>query len=132
MRDDTAFMDRIHAYLPGWEMPKTSSDYLTTAYGFITDYLAEAFHHQFKHSNRYEEVTKRIKLGEEVEGRDEKGIKKTVCAFLKILHPDGPPTDADFDEYVGSAVACRRRIQEPLTKRKPADEFARIINYRLA
>ena len=77
---DLAVMDRLACYLPGWEMPKNSSEYLTVNYGFITDYLAEAFHYQFGHTNRYEEVTKRIRLGSAVEGRDEKGIKKTVCA----------------------------------------------------
>lgn len=130
---DLAIMDRFAAYLPGWEMPKNSSDYLTDNYGFISDYLTEAFHYQFSHTNRYEEVNKRIKLGQNAEGRDEKGIKKTVCAFLKILHPDGPPSDSEFDEYVAYAVEARRRIKEQMNKRKPDDEFARInlsyINY---
>jgi ATP-dependent Lon protease len=123
---DLALMDRFACYLPGWEMLKNSTEYLTTNYGFITDYLAEAFHHQFAHTNRYEEVTKRIRLGPAVEGRDEKGIKKTVCAFLKILHPDGAPTDAEFEEYVAYAVEGRRRVKEQMNKRKPDDEFARI------
>ena len=123
---DLAVMDRFACYLPGWEMPKNSSDFLTNNYGFITDYLAEAFHYQFAHTNRYEEVTKRIRLGEAVEGRDEKGIKKTVAAFLKILHPDGPPSDAEFEEYVAYAVECRRRVKEQMNKRKPDDEFAQI------
>nr|WP_255604377.1 BREX system Lon protease-like protein BrxL [Oscillochloris sp. ZM17-4] len=121
---DLAILDRFACYLPGWEMPKNSSEYLTSAYGFITDYLAEAFHHQFAHTNRYEEVSRRIRLGPAVEGRDEKGIKKTVAAFLKILHPDGPPSDAAFEEYVAYAVECRRRIKEQINKRKPDDEFA--------
>jgi ATP-dependent Lon protease len=123
---DLAIMDRFAAYIPGWEMPKNSSEFLTNSYGFITDYLAEAFHYQFKHTNRYEEVTKRIRLGKSVEGRDEKGIKKTVCAFLKILHPTGSPTDEEFEEYVSYAVECRRRVKEQMNKRKPDDEFARI------
>ncbi len=123
---DLAVMDRFAAYIPGWEMPKNSSAFLTNSYGFITDYLAEAFHHQFKHTNRYEEVTKRIRLGKSVEGRDEKGIKKTVCAFLKILHPSGTATDEEFEEYVAYAVECRRRVKEQMNKRKPDDEFARI------
>ena len=110
----------------GWEMPKNSSEYLTSHYGFITDYLAEAFHYQFSHTNRYEEVSQRIRLGTAVEGRDEKGIKKTVCAFLKILHPDGAPTEAEFDEYVAYAVEGRRRVKEQMNKRKPDDEFAHI------
>lgn len=123
---DLAIMDRFAAYIPGWEMPKNSSEFLTSSYGFITDYLAEAFHYQFKHTNRYEEVSKRIKLGKAVEGRDEKGIKKTVCAFLKILHPIGSPTDEEFGEYVAYAVECRRRVKEQMNKRKPDDEFANI------
>ncbi|HMN22268.1 MAG TPA: BREX system Lon protease-like protein BrxL [Ottowia sp.] len=123
---DLAVMDRFAAYIPGWEMPKNSSEFLTHNYGFITDYLAEAFHYQFKHMNRYEEVSKRIRLGPAIEGRDEKGIKKTVCAFLKILHPDGPPTDEEFEEYVAYATECRRRVKEQMNKRKPDDEFAKI------
>jgi ATP-dependent Lon protease len=123
---DLAVMDRFACYLPGWEMPKTSSEFLTAQYGLITDYLAEAFHNQLKHSNRYEEVSKRLRLGRAVEGRDEKGIKKTLCAFLKILHPANQPTDKEFEEYVAYAVECRRRIKEQMNKRKPDDEFARI------
>jgi ATP-dependent Lon protease len=123
---DLAVMDRLACYLPGWEMPKTGSEFLTVNYGFITDYLAEAFHYQMAHTNRYEEVTKRIRLGSSVEGRDEKGIKKTVCGLLKILHPDGPPAAAEFDEYVAYAAECRRRIKEQMNKRKPDDEFANI------
>lgn len=123
---DLAVMDRFAAYIPGWEFPKNSSAYLTNRFGFITDYLAEAFHHQFKATNRYEEVSQRIRLGKAIEGRDEKGIKKTVCGFLKVLHPDGPPSDEEFEEYVAYAVEARRRVKEQMNKRKPDDEFARI------
>ncbi len=123
---DLAIQDRFACYLPGWEMPKNSSEFLTNNYGFITDYLAEAFHYQFKQTNRYEEVSSRIKLGDAVEGRDEKGIKKTVCAFLKILHPHGKPSDEDFDEYVAYAVEARRRVKEQMNKRKTDNEFSRI------
>ncbi len=123
---DLAVQDRFACYLPGWEMPKNSSEFLTGRYGFITDYLAEAFHHQLKQTNRYEEVSKRIKLGKAVEGRDEKGIKKTVCAFIKILHPNGAPTDEEFEDYVAYAVECRRRVKEQMNKRKTDDEYARI------
>lgn len=123
---DLAVMDRFAAYIPGWEMPKNSSEFLTSRYGFITDYLAEAFHYQFKHTNRYEEVSRTIRLGKDIEGRDEKGIKKTVAAFLKILHPDGTASDEEFEEYVAYAAECRRRVKEQMNKRKPDDEFARI------
>lgn len=123
---DLAVMDRFACYLPGWEMPKNSSDFLTNNYGFITDYVAEAFHYQLKQTNRYEEVSKRIQLGAQVEGRDEKGIKKTVAAMLKILHPASPPSDEEFEEYVRYAIECRRRVKEQMNKRKTDDEFARI------
>lgn len=122
---DLAIMDRFACYLPGWEMPKNSSTFLTVNFGFITDYLAEAFHHQLKQTNRYEEVTKRVKLGKSVEGRDEKGIKKTIAAFLKILHPGGSPTDEEFEQYVAYAIECRRRVKEQMHKRKPDGEFAK-------
>ena len=123
---DLAVMDRFACYLPGWEMPKNSSAFLTDRFGLITDFLAEAFHHQLKYSNRYEEVSNRLKLGRAVEGRDEKGIKKTLCAFLKILHPSDAPSDEEFEEYVAYAVECRRRVKEQMNKRKPDDEFANI------
>jgi ATP-dependent Lon protease len=123
---DLAIMDRFNAYLPGWEMPKNSSGFLTNNYGFITDYIAEAFHHQFKSVNFFEMVNKRIKLGKTIEGRDEKGIKKTVCAFVKMLHPHGECSDEEFEQYVEYAVECRRRVKEQMNKRKPDDEFANI------
>ena len=123
---DLAVMDRFCIYMPGWEMPKNSSEYLTNNYGFITDYLAEAFHYQLKHTNRYEEVSTRTKLGKCVEGRDEKGIKKTVAAYLKMLHPHGECLDEEFEEYVAYAIEGRRRVKEQMNKRKPDDEFANI------
>jgi ATP-dependent Lon protease len=123
---DLAVMDRFYCYLPGWEIPKNSSAYLTGAYGFITDYLAEAFHHVFKQTNRYEYVHSHVRLGSAVEGRDEKAIKKTVAGFLKILHPGSEPSAAELDDYLAYAVEARRRVKEQMNKRKPDDEFARI------
>jgi ATP-dependent Lon protease len=123
---DLAIMDRFAFYLPGWEMQKTSSEYLTENYGLITDYLAEAFHHQFAHVNRYQEVSDRVRLGSSIEGRDEKGIKKTLVALLKILHPGQTPSDREFEEYVEYAIEGRRRVKEQMNKRKPDDEFANI------
>jgi ATP-dependent Lon protease len=123
---DLAVMDRFYCYLPGWEMPKSSSAYLTSDYGFITDYIAEAFHYLSKHTNRYEYVNSHVRLGSAVEGRDEKAIKKTIAAFLKIMHPCGEPSAEEFDEYTEYAVEARRRVKEQMNKRKPDDEFARI------
>ena len=123
---DLAVMDRFACYLPGWEIPKNTSEYLTDNYGFITDYLAEAFHYQLKHTNRYEEVSNRVRFGKSIEGRDEKGIVKTLCAFLKILHPLSEPSEDEFEEYVAYAIEARRRIKEQMNKRKPDDEFVNI------
>ena len=88
--------------------------------------MAEAFHYQLKNTNRYEDVSRRIKLGKCVEGRDEKGIKKTVAAYLKMLHPHGECSDAEFEEYVVYAIEGRRRVKEQMNKRKPDDEFINI------
>ena len=123
---DLAIMDRFAAYIPGWEMPKTGSEFLTKRFGFISDYLAEAFHYLFKHVNVYEEINRHFKPGKAIEGRDEKGIKKTLCAFIKILHPDNNITDEEFDEYARYAIECRRRVKEQMNKRKPDEEFAKI------
>ncbi len=123
---DLAVMDRFACYLPGWEFPKNSSDYLTNHYGFITDYMAEAFHYQHRRVNRHEEISRRARLGPAVEGRDEKGIKKMVGAFLKILHPSREPTSEEFEEYVAYAAEARRRVKEQMNKRKPDDEFANV------
>lgn len=123
---DLAVMDRFHTYLPGWEMPKNSSEYLTTHYGFITDYLAEAFHRLSRQTSRYEYVNRHCKLGKHIEGRDEVAVKKTVSVFLKLLHPVGEATPEEFTQYLEYALEGRRRVKEQMNKRKPDDEFAKI------
>ncbi len=122
---DLALLDRFYHYLPGWEIPKNSSSSLTDAYGFITDYLAEAFHHLSK-SNRYDYVKSHCKFGASVEGRDEKGVIKTVAALLKLLHPSGEPTTSELEEYMAFALEGRRRVKEQLNKRKPDEEYEKI------
>ncbi|HRQ87154.1 MAG TPA: BREX system Lon protease-like protein BrxL, partial [Bacteroidia bacterium] len=111
---DLAVIHRFHNYLPGWEIPPNSSDLLTGDYGFITDYLAEAFHHMFKHTNRYTHVKNRVKLGPAVVGRDETAVCKTVAGFLKLLHPGTDPSDEEFEEYLAYALEGRRRVKEQL------------------
>lgn len=123
---DLALLHRFHTYLPGWEIPPSSSDLLTVSYGFITDYLAEALHHVAKQTNRYAFVKGKARLGAAVRGRDETAVIKTVAGFLKLLHPHGEPTDLEFNEYLEYALEGRRRVKEQLNKRKPDDEFAAI------
>lgn len=121
---DLAVLHRFHTYVPGWEIPPSSSDLLTVRNGFITDYLAEALHHLAKQTNRFAFVKNRAKLGPAVKGRDETAVIKTAAAFLKLLHPEGDPMPHEFDEYLEYALEGRRRVKEQLNKRKPDDEFA--------
>lgn len=123
---DLAIMDRFHTYLPGWEIPKNSSELLTRNYGFITDYLAEVFHYLSKKVNRYEYVNRTCRFGRALQGRDEVAIKKTLCALIKLLHPGDDPTPAEMAEYMAYAVEGRRRVKEQMNKRKADDEFAGI------
>ena len=123
---DLAIMDRFHTYLPGWEIPKNSSELLTRNYGFITDYLAEVFHYLGKKVNRYEYVNRTCRFGRALQGRDEVAIKKTVCAIIKLLHPGDDPSPAEMAEYMAYAVEGRRRVKEQMNKRKADDEFASI------
>ena len=122
---DLAVIDRFYNYMPGWEIPKNSSGYLTSNYGFITDYIAEAFHHQSKQT-KYDYVNQHCEFGKSVQGRDEIAVKKTLSAMIKLLHPQGDPTREELEEYMAYALECRRRVKEQLNKRKSDDEFADI------
>lgn len=113
---DLAVIDRLHFYLPGWEVPKHNSALNTRRYGFVTDYLAEAFK-LLRKQNRFDALTGKIKLGAQVEGRDETGVKRTVSGLLKLLHPDGEVTQAELNEYVTLALEGRRRVKEQLRRR---------------
>ena len=128
---DIAVIHRFHNFIPGWELPPNSSGLLTNEYGFITDYMAEALHFLNKHRNYYTAVKKRAQLGDGFQGRDETAVYKTVAAFLKLLHPSGECSDAEFDEYTAYAVEGRRRVKEQLNKRKADEDFAQIhLGYR--
>ena len=112
---DTAFFDRIHAYLPGWEFEKTRDEYYTTHFGFVSDYLAEMLRGLRKTS--YVDLPERhFAFGAHVGGRDAKAIRKTVSGLLKLLHPDGAATKEEIGEYVTLAMELRRRVKEQLKK----------------
>jgi len=124
---DLAIQDRFFFFLPGWEIPKMDNKFFTQSFGLITDYMAEAFHYMFKHNSDFIEIVNRkLKLGSNIQGRDEIAIKKTVTALLKILYPGVEPTDEEFNMIVEYAVEGRRRVKEQMNKRKPDDEFALI------
>ena len=125
---DLALLDRMHFYLPGWEVPKNSKDILTVHYGFVTDYLAEAFR-ALRKQNRFDEAERVFRFGSHVEGRDATAIKKTVSGLLKILHPDGGWTKEELAEYVEASMEGRRRVKEQLKKRGSFEFYKTSFSY---
>ena len=123
---DLAILDRFHTFLPGWEIPKNKDESLTRSYGLIIEYLAEAFHHLARKTNRFAQVKAACKLGPGYDQRDQTAVLKTVCAFVKMLHPGNEPTQDEINEYLAYAIEGRRRVKEQLNKKKPDDEFADI------
>ncbi len=125
---DLALIDRLHFYLPGWEIPKNSKDILTVHYGFVTDYLAEAFRNLRK-QNHFDEIERVFRFGSHVEGRDATAAKKTVSGLLKILHPGGGWTKEEITEYVELALEGRRRVKEQLKKRGSFEFYKTSFSY---
>lgn len=124
---DLAVIDRIYNYIPGWEIPKIDDSAYNNNFGLITDYMSEALHYLFVHDSDYVGVVNsRLKKGDNIEGRDNRALQKTISGFIKLLFPTGQPTDEEFDEIVEYAIEGRRRIKEQLNKRKQDEEYARI------
>ena len=124
---DLAVIDRIYNYIPGWEIPKIDDSAYNNNFGLITDYMSEALHYLFVHDSEYVGVVNnRLKKGDNIEGRDNRALQKTISGFIKLLFPTGQPTDEEFDEIVEYAIEGRRRVKEQLNKRKPDEEYARI------
>lgn len=115
IRDDMAFIDRLHFYLPGWEMPKMRNEHFTNHYGFVVDYLAEALRDLRKH-NYTESIDHHFALGAHLNARDRKAVRRTASGLVKILHPHGEPTKEELEEIVVVAVEGRRRVKEQLKK----------------
>ncbi|MBO3739497.1 protease Lon-related BREX system protein BrxL [Actinoplanes flavus] len=115
IRDDMAFIDRIHFYLPGWEVPKMRNELFTDGYGFVVDYLAEALRELRKH-NFTEAVDRHFALGAHLNARDRKAVRKSVSGFMKILYPDGEATHDELAEILELALEGRRRVKEQLKK----------------
>ena len=112
---DTAFYDRIHAYVPGWELQKTSDAAYTDHFGIVTDYLAEVFRELRKQS--YSDYAERhFRFGTHLGGRDQKAVRKTVSGLVKLLHPDGEVERAELEEYLSYAFEMRRRVKEQLKR----------------
>jgi ATP-dependent Lon protease len=112
---DTAFFDRFHAYIPGWEIPKFSPENFTNQYGFIVDYLAEWLREMRKRSFA-DAIDSYFRLGNNLKQRDVQAVRKTVSGLLKLLFPDGSYTKEDVREALVYALRVRRRVKEQLKK----------------
>jgi ATP-dependent Lon protease len=116
MANDTAFLDRMHYYLPGWEIPKMRPEFFTDGYGFIVDYLAEFFRELRKrpsYSDRFDEY---FKLGSDLNQRDVIAVRRTVSGLAKLIYPDGEMTKEQVEELLVYALVGRRRVKEQLKK----------------
>lgn len=123
MRDDTAIMDRIHAFLPGWDVPKINKDLVTNHFGLVSDFLSECWS-QLRNQSRVSELQNRVFFGGALSGRDTNAINKSVSGLLKLLYPsaDVPVPDEDMEWAVRIAMEVRRRVKEQ-QKRVGAAEF---------
>jgi len=115
IRDDMAFVDRLHFYLPGWEIPKMRNEHFTDHYGFVADYLAEALRELRKH-NFTEAIDRHYSLGPHLNARDRKAVRRTVSGLIKIIHPHGDVSRDDLEEILALALEGRRRVKEQLKK----------------
>jgi len=115
MANDTAFFDRMHYYLPGWEIPKMRPEFFTDKYGFIVDYLAEFFREMRKRSFS-DAIDKYFKLGNNLNQRDVIAVRKTVSGLIKLLFPHGEYTRENVEEILKYALEGRRRVKEQLKK----------------
>lgn len=123
MRNDTAFMDRIHAFLPGWDVPKINKDLVTDHFGLVSDFLSGCWT-QLRNQSRVSELQNRVFFGGALSGRDTNAVNKTVSGLLKLLHPSADDTVAeeDLEWAVRIAMEVRRRVKEQ-QKRVGAAEF---------
>ncbi len=123
MRDDTAFMDRIHAYLPGWDVPKVHKELLTNHFGLVSDFLSECWSH-LRNQSRVMVLQGRVHYGGALSGRDTNAVNKTVSGLLKLLYlgSTAEVPDADLEWAVRLALESRRRVKEQ-QKRIGAAEF---------
>ena len=115
MGTDTAFLDRLHCYIPGWEIPKFRPEHFTNDYGFITDYLAE-FIRELRNEQYGDALDKYFRLGKNLNQRDTIAVRKIVGGYVKLLYPDGEFTKEQLEEILVFALEMRRRVKEQLKK----------------
>ena len=115
MAYDSAFFDRMHYYLPGWEIPKMRPEFITNSFGFITDYLAE-YLRTMRKTTFGDVIDKFFKLGNNLNQRDVIAVRKTVSGLVKLLYPHGEYSKEDIEEILRYALVGRRRVKEQLKK----------------
>jgi ATP-dependent Lon protease len=125
---DPAFLDRLHYYLPGWEVPKLEQRLFTGHFGLVSDYLAEALR-QLRKQSFVRAIDEEFALGPDLSARDEKAVRKTVSGLLKILHPHGEWTHSELREYLEFAMEGRRRVKEQLKKLAAHDYSKTAFSY---
>ena len=115
MGTDTAFLDRMHCYLPGWEIPKFRPEHFTNDYGFISDYLAE-FIRELRKEQYGDAIDRYFRLGKNLNQRDTVAVRRMVDGYLKLVYPDGEFTKEQLEEVLQLALEMRRRVKEQLKK----------------
>jgi ATP-dependent Lon protease len=130
IRDDMAFIDRLHFYLPGWEIPQMRNELFTDHYGFVVDYLAEALREMRKH-NFTEIIDRHFSMGAHLNARDRKAVRKTVSGLMKILFPHGEVTQQELAEILEFALEGRRRVKEQLKKMGSFEYYQTSFSYTL-
>ena len=115
MGTDTAFLDRIHCYIPGWEIPKFRPEHFTNDYGFITDYLAE-FLRELRKEQYGDALDEYFRLGRNLNQRDTIAVRKMVGGLVKLMYPDGEYTKEQLEEILKISLEMRRRVKEQLKK----------------
>lgn len=128
LRDDMAFLDRIHYYIPGWEMPKMQTEMFASGYGFIVDYLAEAIR-ELRRRNFTEIIDRHFSLGSQLKSRDVKAVRKTVAGLAKLIHPHGELSKEEVQELLELAMEGRRRVKEQLKKLGAFEFFNTSFSY---
>ena len=128
IREDMAFLDRIHFYLPGWDIPKMRIEYFTDHYGFVVDYLAEALR-ELRRYNFTEAVDHYYSLGTHLNARDVKAVRKTVSGFIKLLYPSGEVSKEEMVELLETALEGRRRVKEQLKKMGSFEYYRTSFSY---
>ncbi|HUV13460.1 MAG TPA: protease Lon-related BREX system protein BrxL [Acidobacteriota bacterium] len=128
IREDMAFLDRLHFYLPGWELPKMKVEFFTDHYGFVVDYFAEALRELRKH-NFTEMIDRHFSLGTHLKSRDVKAVRKTVSGLVKLIYPNSEVSRDELAELVELALEGRRRVKEQLKKLGSFEFFQTSFSY---